>query len=375
LATCAALLAHTERPALLEEIGRPLVEAISTYLMTQVEPVEQAILHELLGDLYLLQENIEAGLAHFELAGRLWEKLEHNLAGSKIKLRTAGAHLLRQDQESAAEAARQAQTLLKQCIPINDHTLGEARTLFYWFNMIYNPLIRWAGLPEADVAALAELAHQTSQIILYARALHIYTLWCLTHTLERPVEVRQRGRQLALAAYSLWRSSGQKEQADSEVSFSKYYLTRRFSRRTALRFARRRSAQTPQVSLSQTRLIKAEGKRWWLQASPEQRIQWLSWMLPRYLGAVNCPCQPVTGLPLSQLQAESRAYRWVEDILDIGMLGAQSRRILLEQRRPSPHILNGPEWQVLRGQRVLPLRGSEAEQLIKHYLHLLEAQL
>jgi hypothetical protein len=374
LAAQATLLAHTERPALLEEGGVPFIEAVDTHLSRSTDRLEQAVLHELLGDLYLLRENIEEGTSHFEKAGTLWEMMENGLAASRVKLRVAGTHLLRQDQETAAKIARQAQLILQQCVPIPDDNLAEARTLFYWFNMIYNPLIRWIDLPEADVASLAELARQTGHEILSARGLHIYASYCVTSAVQRPQEIRQRGRDLALEAYFLWRSCDRKEQADSEVSFGKYHLTRRFSRRTAIRFARRRSQQTPRISLSQVRLIKNEGVRWWLEASETQRIDWLSWMLPRYLDAENCPRHPVKDTVLPKLPPESRANRWVKDILNVGMLGQQGRR-LMKGQPPPDHLLNGPEWRVLSGQRVLPLRGNERRQLVERYLRTLETQV
>lgn len=375
LAARAALLAYTERPALLEEIGRPLLEAVETYLARLADAEEQAIFHEVAGDLYLLQADFLTGLEHFNQAGMLWQKMGHYLAGSKACLRLAGVHLLRQDLAAAAEVTRQAQALLQLCVPLTPADLDVALTLFFWFDMVYNPLVRWASLPEEDIISLTQLAGQTNQPLLIARSLHIYRLWCTVKNPPRPAEIRQQGRELALRAYELWRANGRMDRADDEISFTRYQLTNRYSRRTAVRFARRRSRTTPKVSPSQIRLIKSGAVRWWLQATETQRIDWLSWMLPRYLGAVNRPQRPNGGTRLSPLNANSRAYRWVEDILNVGALGGMGRRLTIENNPPFHPLLNGPEWRVLSGQRTLALEGSAAKKLIDGYISALEAEL
>ncbi|MFC1976587.1 hypothetical protein ACFLXQ_09325, partial [Chloroflexota bacterium] len=375
LAAQAVLLAHTERPAILEEVGLALVEAVEGYLLEVTDQLEQAVLNELLGDLYLLQGNIEAGIGHFENAGGLWKKADKHLPASQAKLRVAGAHLLRQDRETALEMVHQAQDLLSASLPIPDTQLDEARGLFYWFNMVYNPLIRWEHLPEAEVAALAGLAKQTKQPHLKATGLRIYSLWCTTRAVPRSEEIRQRGRQLALEAYHLWRACGRRDQADDEVSFTKYNLTNRYGRRTALRFAGRKSEATPNVDVSQIRQIKGEGTRWWLKATETQRIDWLGWMLPRYLEADNRPLHPVKNTPLPLLPPGSRAVGWVEEILNIGMLGGEGRRLMTRPHPPSDHILNGPEWRVLSGQKAISFEETKAKHLIENYLSTLEERL
>jgi hypothetical protein len=88
------------------------------------------------------------------------------------------------------------------------------------------------------------------------------------------------------------------------------------------------------------------------------------WMLPRYLKATNAPGPP--------LAPDSQEYRWVEEILNVGMLGNQGRWLAPLKPLPAGHILNGPEWYVLSGQKTLPLVGQPAVQLIKHYLQALE---
>lgn len=370
LAVQAALLAHTERGALLEAVGADWIEAIETYLPEISDQVEQAILGEILGDLHLLNGSAAAGLTWFERASLLWEKLEDGLAASQAKLRMAGAYLLQQEFAAAAEAARQAQALLRRSLPLAPGDKARADRLFYWFNMVYNPLVRWEDLSEADVASLVDLADQTHQNVLKARALSIYQLWCTTKAVPRSAEIRQRGRELACQAYWLWKSCGRADRADDEVSFTQYRTKNHYSHWFATRYARRRSQTTPRVNPSQIDLFKGRNQAlyWWLGATEKQRIAWLSWMLPRYLGADN-------PLRLPHLPPDSRASRWVEEILNIGMLGGASRRVMMEKQPPRGHILNGPEWRVLSGQRAFPLAGNEVRRLVQHYLATLEQML
>jgi hypothetical protein len=91
LATIAALLAHTERSALLETIGSSLTATVEKYLsQTANSETEQAILHELLGDLQVLGNNSKVALTHFDQAAILWQSHQQDLAGSRAKLRLAG---------------------------------------------------------------------------------------------------------------------------------------------------------------------------------------------------------------------------------------------------------------------------------------------
>ncbi len=375
IAAQAVLLAHTERPALLEAVGPSLIEAVGLYIKEVTDRAEQALLSEVLGDLALLQEDVEAGIGYFRQTGTVWQSLENGLAGSQAMLRVAGAHLVGQDRENAAEAARQAQALLEQSLPLTDDDGPGVRQLFYWFNMVYNPLVRWQGLPEEDIAGLVQLSEQTGNLMLKARALSIHQLWCTTR--PHSEELRRRGGELALKAYALWRKCGRLDRADDEISFSRYRLKNYYSRRVAARFARRRSRTTPRVGPSQVQLMKGrdEALYWWLGAEEKQRVGWLSWMMPRYLEADNRPRQPATGIRLSKLRPESRAYRWVEVILNVGMLGGAGRRIMMEKQPPDNHFLNGPEWRMLSGQRVLPLASPEAGAVVKRYLATLEAIL
>ncbi|NJN95111.1 MAG: hypothetical protein HC875_13900 [Anaerolineales bacterium] len=374
LAAQAVLLAHTERPALLEEIGLPLIEAVETYLNEVSSGVEQALLTEVLGDLYLLHQNIPAGLARFEEAVKLWQTVENGLASSQAQLRLAGAYLLAQAQPAAAQAARQARLILEASLPLSAQDMAQADRLFYWFNLVYNTLVRWESLPEEDVAALARCAEAMDHPAFQARGLSIYRLWCTTRAVARSEAIRQRGRKLAVQAYYLWRAAGRPDRADDVVSFGKYWLTNRYSRRTARRYARRRANTTPPISPAQVRLIKNEGMRWWLNAATEQRVGWLSWMLPRYLAADNRPRHPVTGQYLPVLKPGDRAYGWVDDIINVGSLGAVGRRLMLGSQPPPDHFLDGHEWRAFTGQRVLPLSHESAKALVKQYLQNLEVE-
>jgi len=375
MATQAILLAHADRPALLEATGPPLLDALARYLKSCEDQLEQAVLYECLADLYLLNGEVEAGLTCFERSSKVWITLEECLAAGRTRLRMAGAHLLRQEYRLAAEEARQAQRYLEISIPITESNLAQGRRLFYWFEMVYAPLIRWAGLPEADLAGLARLAGKTGQPILEARGLSIYRSWATTRHVTRPRETRQQGRRLALKAWALWRACGRQDRADDEISFTKYRLTNRYSWRTAWRFARRRSRTTPKIDATQSALIDNAALRWWLRATEAQRTGSLSRMLPRYLAAGNGPIQPRTKIPLSPLQPGTAAYHWVDAILNISMLGEAERRFATGPERPPDHFLSGPEWRVLGGQKALPLVEPEAKGVINRYLRALEAKL
>lgn len=374
LASQAALLAYTERPALSEEIGMPLVESVEAYLPDVSDDIEQVILYELLGDLNLLQSNLPASLSHFEQASHLWQSLENEIARSRTKLRMAGVHLLSQNLETAAKVANQAQNILKQALPIPDTQRAVLDRLFYWFNMIYNPLIRWEGLPEADVISLVHLADQINDPIIRARGLHIHRLWCTTNAVARSQSNREKGRQLALEAYQSWQMGGRTDRADDEISLTKYLLTNAYSRRTAIRFARRRSQTTPTINSPQTNIRQNKGVSWWLAADEAQRVRWLSWMLPRYLAADNRPLHPAKDTPLSVLTPDSTAYKVVDNILSIGALGNEVRRVTRKIQPPSNHHLNGAEWRVLSGQKVLPIVENEM-QVVERYLGILVAEM
>jgi hypothetical protein len=367
LAAWSALLAHTERPALLKVMGIPLVEAVTTYLSRATDQVEHALFLEVAADLHLLQGDTEAALAHLSQAAERWQVRQDWLAASRSWMRMAGVSLLLQDPGTAAQVARQAQSLLARGLRLAPEDGEAAYWLFYWFDVIYNPLVRWEGLPEADVAALVRLAEQTHQPILEARALHVYRLWCTAKEIARSATDRERGRALALKAYRLWRTADRLDRADDEISFSGHLLNGRYSRRAAARYARRRSQTTPALSSDQIRLVRSEGLRWWLEATEAQRVAWLSRMLPRYLGASNA------GVPA--LTPGSRAWDWVEDILRVGVLGHESRRPSVDNHPPAEHMLNGPEWQALVGLRPRPWAEPAVVRLVERFAAKLAHEL
>jgi hypothetical protein len=360
LAVQAVLLAHTERPALLEAVGPPLIEAAAAYLDLASGWDEQALLHELLGDLHLLQGIYESGLAHFGHASERWAALAQWLAASRTQLRVAGGWLLLQNWEAAAKAARQARSLLQEAMPLREEDRQAVDRLFYWFDLVYNPLVRWEGLPETEAAALARLAADVADPIVQARALHIYRLWCTAEKATRTERARDLGRSLAVQAYRFWRAGGRLDRADDEINFTGRLLNGRYSSRAGGRYARRRSSSTPVVSPDQVRLVSSEGMRWWLGATETQRVAWLSRMLPRYLGASNCVS--------AQLATGSRAWHWVNDILNVAILGNEQRRLALHDQPPGGHILNGPEWQALSGRRPRPWAEGGTMRLIQAIL-------
>lgn len=76
MAAWAALLAQAQRSALLEVIGPPLADAVTTLLSGVTDPAEQAILPELSGDLNLRQGDVEAGMAHYNFCRSPRRQLE-----------------------------------------------------------------------------------------------------------------------------------------------------------------------------------------------------------------------------------------------------------------------------------------------------------
>ncbi|MEM7344251.1 MAG: NB-ARC domain-containing protein [Chloroflexota bacterium] len=356
LATQAALLAHTERSILVEALGQPLSEAIRTYLDQATTREIKAVLHELLGEIYSLQGKITQGAAQFEAASDLWKQLEDGLASSEATLRSAGLSLLAGTYERAAEQARLAQSLFEQSLPLDTDTVPQAEALFYWLEMIYMPLVRWDGLPEQDLSNLVTLANCTHRPLLQARATHLHRLWC---TENEPPRDPEKGKRLAIVAYKLWKRAGRPGRGDDEISLTQYALKKRYSRRTARRFARRRVQTTPRITIEQIRLLQNKGLRWWLTASDQQRIDWLSWMLPRYQKAHNRPIHSKTGTRLPSLTEGSEAHQWVEIILNVGALGQGRRRLSAVQTPPAHHLVNSTEWQALSGQRPKPLLGRK----------------
>ena len=130
LAAQAALMAYTERAALLVDVGPALPKAIGSYAADLDDWAERAVLNELLGDLYLLGQNFEAGLDCFARASKSWLAQDQHLAGSQATLRVAGVYLLCQEREKAAEAAAKAQRLFQQSLPLANDDVDAAQRLF-----------------------------------------------------------------------------------------------------------------------------------------------------------------------------------------------------------------------------------------------------
>lgn len=365
------LLAHTERPTLLLAGGDILEAGLKTYLTTSNSSVnamlnerEQALSEEFLGAWHFLRGDISPGIAHFQRARTIWQGQDNLWRGLQLDLRVAGGYLLLTDLPGATTLARQVQSDLLALFPVSQNTLPQAERLFFWFNIIYTPLIRWADLPEADLQHLIAVTEESNQLALQARAIYLYRLWCTTNDIPRPPDVRQRGRTLAVQEARLWCAAGRFDRADDAVSLTNYLLTKRYSRRTARRFARRRAQSTPDITLSQTPRLNHQAEQWWFTASEAQRVAWLSWMLPRYLAARNRPRQPATGQQLPPLKPNEQAYQWVKQILSLSSLGSGGRQ-LADVQPPSRHFLNGPEWRALSGQRVLPVIDPQVQDLIE----------
>lgn len=354
LATIAALLAHTERPALLETIGSPLPAALETYLAEITgNETEEAFLHELLGDLWLLSDDLKTALSHFDQALSLWQTIGDYLAGSRASLRLAGIHLLCQDKHATIEALDQAQVLLAQSLPITETNLEPARWLFYWFDLIYSVCVKWddLNLLEKSVIEFVDLAQKTEQPLLEARGWHIDRLYAEGSTSQ---ETRQKGRQSAAKAACLWWRHGQQSKALAEIMWTQEQTKGRRSRRMAEHFARRLSQNTPKLSQEQINLIENQRIRWWLEANEKERVEWLIKELP---------------------PPEDDDWKALEDILSISTMGERIRRIARGLPRPNEHFVSEPIWKILTGQHALPLSGEAAVKLIQHYLSILETEL
>ena len=129
---------------------------------------------------------------------------------------------------------------------------------------------------------------------------------------------RRQVKQLALEAFWLWRATGQREEADKEIRWTNYHLKRRYSHRSAVRYARRMSEKTSTHILIGDNLHPA--LRWWLTATSQQRVGWLSRMLPRYLAANGGK---------NALPKQSRAREWVDMINGLGVAGRNIRLVKL----------------------------------------------
>ncbi len=362
LVTWAVLLAHTERAALLDAVGEPLLAAMMTHIPTTDPTFAQPLLTEQLGTLYLLQGDLDQARTTFAQSATLWELAGNYLAQARLLLRQAAIFLLQENQPEAAALARQAQSHLNEIVPVHDAALPAARQLFYWFNMIYLVLVRWPELPQADVAALADLARRTGDEHLMARGLHVYRVWCTTIDVERSAEIRALGQTLSAEVVAAWQACGEIEKAESEALWATYAQTREMSLAAAEAYARRISKSTPWVNPNQLQVIDSPGIRWWLQTPEAERIERLSQLLLPYFKTENSPTP--------WLEPDSEEWVMVRDIIGIrGALEKTSRRfVLADSRPPDNHFLYIPEWRVFSGQRMLSLTDHGSADFVHHLL-------
>ncbi|MCB9105464.1 MAG: hypothetical protein H6633_14680 [Anaerolineales bacterium] len=351
LAAIAALLAYGDRPALLEAVGGPLIQAVETYV-NEAETIYRGMWFELLGDLYLLDEHYVAAVAAFTQADELAQAEQYHLSSSRAKLRLAGIHLILEDRQAALEMMNQAQMALAQGLPVTEAEQAALHRLFYWFNLVsYSMLRQWPdSLPEAHVQRLVELAQLTEQPSLEARAWHIYRLWCTVG--EQPEPIRQQGRQFGVRAAWLWWRNGQKDNALAEVMWTQEHTRGRRSTRLARHFAQRRSRGTPVLSQNQIQLIRNEKLRHWLAADEAERIEWL----------VNEMPDPNTD-----------DWQELDDLLALGVLGQGVRRLAKGSLPPAGWAAGQAMWRVLTGQKVLSLSDPTAIAGAKRGLERLEA--
>lgn len=370
LVTLALLLAHTERPALVAEIGPGAITAIETMLANTVTPSEKAILHELGGKVQLLQQNNHSATFHFEQASQLWRYTGYPLVACRVRLRLVGLALLTANWAEAATLVRQIRDELTTLLSFGESDKATVQQIFYLFNTIYLALVRWPAFPEEDVQAFAQLATQTGDPKLQADGLRAYRLWCTAPDVtDRP---RQKAMALAVQAACLWRHCGPdgRRQADIEVTWTQYRLKNRLGYYTAKRMARRMSAATPAMSRDQAELLP--GLKWWLSATERQRIGWLSFMLPRYHAVDNRPPHPTTGKQLSVLPENGLARQWVRNLLQLRSYGKEGRRLPLEMTYPDDCLLSEATWNLFTGRKVLPLTSEIEKDLVVRYLDKLQ---
>jgi DNA-binding Xre family transcriptional regulator len=367
IAGCAALVAHTERTALLESVGASLKDAVHTLALHSASATEQALWHDLLGDLQMMSGETNPAALSFGYASCLWEAAKDYLAASRSLLRVAGAYLVDGDHEGATAYTRHAQYFAARGNPPEGrHNIDLMRQLIYLFDIIYTSLAKYPLLDEQQVAELAQIASASGIPSVKARGLHIYRVWCTIPDVERSQEKRELGRALSVRAASIWRECGRRDRAEKEISQTSFWLKNRYTRRAAARYARRRSRTTPKVNPDQIPLLQSSAMRWWLSATEDQRVQWLSRMHPRYLQAAGA------GDPLAP---ESKAWYWIQEINSKAMLGGEGRRLATGLPRPQGHLLDGPQWLILTGQKAMHVAGEAAETVIRAILDDLDAEL
>ena len=131
-------------------------------------------------------------------------------------------------------------------------------------------------MPAADPQTWIELARQCASPNALARAKSIYRLWFTApdaHRLSGEAERRQAA-DLALQACRLWRSAGRPDLADSEITWTIFYLKGRLSRYAARRYAKRRLNTSPHLPLETAAGIADPDLRWWVSAPRAERLNW-----------------------------------------------------------------------------------------------------
>ncbi len=356
LAAMATLLAHTERPALLEAVGPSLIDSIELYLTNDLDNTsEQALIHDLLGDLYILNGDLSKALNHFEKSAALWTVIDQPFISHRAILRMAGLSLIISDLNATGNKLAQAQKNLSECLPISPDHLEVARWLFYWFDLIYTIFIRSNSIELlADlVIDFVNLAKETEQPLLEARGLHIYRLYL---TANHPLKDHPKGRQAAATAAWLWWKYGEKDKALAEVMWAQEATSPRKNVYNLRRkkFARRLSHATPTLSQDQIEIIEQDQMRSWLMMREDDRITWfVEELMPP--GTDN--------------------WEAVKDILSISTMGKPIRRLAQGLTRPDDSMISESIWKLLTGQRALPLVGHSVQNVVQRYLNLLEATL
>ena len=104
----------------------------------------------------------------------------------------------------------------------------------------------------------------------------------------------------------------------------------------------------------QIKLIPNNRIREWLTMNENEKIAWLVNELP----------------PPGEDDWAS-----LDDILGIGTMGEQARRLARGLPYPGDHVVSEPLWKILTGQRPMPLVGEPAVALVKRYLTILETEL
>lgn len=353
LATWAVVFAFGDRSALFEAVGEPLVAALETTIAQSSYNPVRALFTEQLAYLSLWAGRTPEAIRLMAVAVALWRAEQAWLPAAMAQLRLAGLHLLAGSPSEALAAVKIAQGFTRSAYPVAQGDLEDLRWVFFWLEMLFQALVRWNGCSENDAKAVADLAEESGYPIVAARGLRIQRLWWTAEGMERlqtPAD-REQVTGLAVRLFWLWRSVGERDQADREVTWTAYALDGRYSRRVAARFGRRLSAVTP----VDFRPVKNRALAWWMNAAETQRVAWFSRMMPRYQASTNAPGKP--------LARESRAYQWVEAILALGTAGSAVRKPGSALNLENTWI-NIAEAAVFSGQKPLPLVGGVVRDLV-----------